>query len=57
MDIEREIKIPLYYTGLTDRAVVKEQDGEAVEYILDRNYFITIIAKIPAKGYNWYIIE
>ena len=57
VDIEREIKIPLYYTGLTDRAVVKEQDGEAVEYILDRNYFITIIAKIPAKGYNWYIIE
>lgn len=57
VDIEREIRVPLYYTGLTDKAIVKEQDGKAMKYTLNRDYSITMTVKIPAKGYNWYIIE
>ena len=57
VDIEREIRVPLYYTGLTDKAVVKEQDGKAMKYTLNRDYSITMTVKIPAKGYNWYVIE
>lgn len=57
VDIEREIRVPLYYTGLTDKAVVKEQDGKAMKYTLNRDYSITMTVKIPAKGYNWYVVE
>lgn len=55
--IQREIKVPLYYTGLTDKAIVKEQDTSAQPYTLLRDYSIRLKVNIPAKGYNWYIIE
>ena len=55
--IEKEIEVPLYYTGLTDKAIVKEQDKNGKEYSLARNYSILLKIRIPAKGYNWYIIE
>lgn len=56
-DINREIKIPLYYTGLTSKALVKEQNGTGKKYTLSRDYTITLKIHIPAKGYNWYVIE
>lgn len=56
-DINREIKIPLYYTGLTDKALVKEQNGTGKKHTLSRDYTITLKIHIPAKGYNWYVIE
>ena len=52
--IEKEIKVPLYYTGLTDKAIVKEQDKNGKEYSLARDYSISLKIRIPAKGYNWY---
>ena len=55
--IEREIEVPLYYTGLTNKAIVKEQDKNGKEYSLARDYSISLKIRIPAKGYNWYIIE
>lgn len=55
--IEKEIEVPLYYTGLTDQANVKEQNGNATTYNLSRDYKIKLTIRIPAKGYNWYIIE
>lgn len=55
--ITREIRLPLYYTGLTDQASVKEQNGTGTAYKLNRDYSITLTIRIPAKGYNWYVIE
>lgn len=55
--IEKEIRVPLYYTGLTDKALVKEQGGKGTVHALARDYSITLKIQIPAKGYNWYIIE
>jgi hypothetical protein len=55
--IEREIKVPLYYTGLTDKAVLKEQSGSVREYTLDRDYSITVKVNIPAKATQWFVIE
>ena len=55
--IEKEIRVPLYYTGLTEQAIVKEQDGEGKPYTLARDYSIRLKIRIPAKGYNWYVIE
>lgn len=55
--IERTIKLPLYYTGLNDEAMVKEQGQNATSYQLARDYTISLKIQIPAKGYNWYVIE
>lgn len=55
--IEKVVKIPLYYTGLTDKATVKEQNKSEKTVTLARDYSISLQLQIPAKGYNWYIIE
>jgi hypothetical protein len=55
--VEKEITVPLYYTGLTDKAIVKEQDRKSETYRLARDYTIQLRIEIPAKGYNWYVIE
>ncbi len=56
-EIEKEIKIPLYYTGISSKAIVKEQGTNDHECTLARDYSISLKIRIPAKGYNWYIIE
>ena len=56
-DIERTIRVPLYYTGLHDKVRVKEQDGKARTYTVGRDYSISLKIRIPAKGFNWYIFE
>ncbi|MDR3194104.1 MAG: hypothetical protein LBT76_02275 [Tannerella sp.] len=55
--VEKDIRLPLYYTGLAARAVVREQDLASKTFQLDRDYTIRLNIKIPAKGYNWYVIE
>ncbi len=56
-EIRENIKIPLYYTGLTDKASVSDQQGKAEIFNLDRSFEIELNVRIPAKGYSWYIIE
>lgn len=55
--VEKEISIPLYYSGLTDRAMVKEQGKAGQKYTLNRDYTIKLKVTIPADEYNWYVIE
>ncbi len=55
--ITRKIKIPLYYTGLESKAVVKEKDGVSKTLPLNRNYEIELTVTIPANGNNWYVVE
>jgi hypothetical protein len=56
-DIEREVSLPVYYTGLNKEAKVSEQDGEAKDYQISRDYKIDLKVKIPANSYNWFVIE
>jgi hypothetical protein len=55
--ITRKIIIPLYYTGLESKAIVKEKDGVSKSLTLNRNYEIELTMTIPANGNNWYVIE
>lgn len=50
-------RLPLYYTGLTDTARVREQDGEPKDYTLARDYSIALPVTIPAHGVMWFVIE
>lgn len=56
-EITRIINLPLYYTGLTKTARIREKEGSAKNYRLDREYNAKITITIPAKGYTRLIIE
>ena len=53
----REVTLPLYYTGLTSSAMIREQEGEAVEYKLDSRFEIVLTVTLPPRGVSWYVIE
>lgn len=56
-EMTRDIQLPLYYTGLTKTACIREQEGTPATYTLNRDYTVNLTVKIPAKGYTWYVIE
>lgn len=51
VEITRSIKLPLYYTGLTDTARVSVGDAQEEEYPLDRDYSITLTVTVEANSY------
>ena len=55
--MERTIKLPLYYSGLTKTATVREKEGIAKMYTLTRDYNIDISVSIPANSYTWLVIK
>ncbi|HRI21028.1 MAG TPA: alpha-galactosidase, partial [Panacibacter sp.] len=55
--ITRTILLPLYYTGLTKTAQVKEKEGPTKSYTLNRNYEIPITFSIAPESYTWFVIE
>jgi hypothetical protein len=55
--IKKKIKVPLYYTGLTNEASVREQDGNPSNHKLNREYEIEIEVEVHPNWYNWYVIE
>ena len=55
--ITRTVDIPLYYTGLTDHAVIKEKGLTAKTFALDRKYNIQLSFNIEPESYTWFTIE
>jgi hypothetical protein len=53
----RKIKLPLYFTGLTKKASIREKEGVSKSYTLDQDRTVLYEAKIPANGYIWLVIE
>ncbi|MFV0482753.1 MAG: NPCBM/NEW2 domain-containing protein [Bacteroidales bacterium] len=56
-DMEREIELPLYYTGLSKTAIISEKGANTKEYELSRDYKVKVSIKIPANSYNWVLVE
>lgn len=55
--IKRQITVPLYYTGLTQTARIREKEGAAKSYALNRNYEVTLSVTLPPDSYSWWVIE
>lgn len=55
--ISRTISIPLYYTGLTNVAVVRQEGLAAKTYKLARDYTIQVAVELKAEGFTWFTIE
>ena len=56
-EITRMVKLPMYYTGLHDAAMIRCKDGNASKYNVSRDYTIDLEVKIPANSYTWYVVE
>jgi len=55
--VSRQLKLPLYYTGLTRTARIREQHGKNEKYRLDREYNVEIPISIAPNGVTWFVIE
>jgi len=55
--ITRTIKVPLYYTGLTTSAKIREKEGSSKSYKLNRDFTVDYTFTLPAEGYSWFVIE
>ena len=55
--ITRNLDIPVYYTGLNGKVSVREQEGKAKTFSVNQDYKISLTVRIPAKGYNYYILK
>lgn len=55
--IKFELNVPVYYSGLSNKVQVAEQEGVAKSYTINRDYMITLSVTIPAKGYQYYVLK
>lgn len=51
--ITRTIKLPLYYTGLSESALIEIQGKQSKEFQLNRRFDAEITVTIPAQDYLW----
>ncbi len=55
--IDKPLILPLYFTGLSERASIREREGKAVSYSLDRRYRVEIPITLASKSFTWFVIE
>jgi len=53
----KTIKLPLYYTGLTQKVKITDPNGLSKQYNLSRDYSIDFTFAIPPDTYKWFVIE
>ena len=56
-EITRELRIPLYYTGLTGSAKMTHEGGESRAQQLTRTGSIDLEVTVAAGGYSWFTFE
>jgi hypothetical protein len=55
--VKKQLKLPLYYTGLNKAASIREQRGKSRKYELDREYNVEIQVNIAPRGVTWFVVE
>lgn len=56
-DITKEMRLPLYYTGLKGKATITTSDGNKQSCRLDGNGELRLPVSIKAQGTSWFLIE
>ena len=57
VDVTRTLTPNLYYTGLTDTARIRHEEGTPLSYTLNRDYTVELEVTVPAGGFSWWVIE
>ncbi len=55
--VTRNLRVNLYYTGLSDSARVREQGGAATRFRIGRDYTTEIPVSVRGQGMNWFVLE
>ncbi|MBN2593456.1 MAG: hypothetical protein JXA81_08115 [Sedimentisphaerales bacterium] len=55
--VKEQLKLPLYYTGLTKTVSIREQRSKNIKYELDRECNVEIPVNIAPKSVSWFIVE
>lgn len=53
----RQIRLPLYYTGLTETARIQQEDEQPRTYQLDRGYGVQVPVHVPALRWTWLLVR
>lgn len=56
-EIEKELRLPLYYTGLKGKATIKSENGLATQHTLNEKEELLLSVKIKPQGTTWFVIE
>jgi len=51
------LKVPLYYSGLTGKAMIGERDGKLQEYQLDRDFSVNLPVHLEPQSVTWFVVE
>jgi len=57
VELEQELTIPLYYTGLSGSASIALEDGKASRVKLDRHESIVLKAKVGPRSRVWFVVR
>jgi hypothetical protein len=55
--VTRNLSLPLYYTGLAESALIREQGGQPRKYTLNHKFEAIVTLTIPQQGATWLTIE
>jgi len=55
--VSETLHVPLYYTGLSQKAAVSEQDGVKKEFRLAPDASLDLPVKVAPHGVTWYLIQ
>ena len=55
-EVNRTLRVPLYYTGLEESAMVRQEEGAPREHRLARDYSIALEVSVAPRGMTWFVI-
>ena len=55
--VRRNLRVNLYYTGLTETAKVSGQDGSVQSLPLDRQFHVELPVEVGGQSMTWFVIE
>ncbi len=55
--VRRNLRVNLYYTGLTGTARLRGRDGRRQRLKLERDHTIEFPVTVPAQGMEWFVID
>lgn len=55
--VTTKVKLPLYYTGLTEKAMISERGNEFQAYELARDYSVEVEVEFEPRSMQWLVIR
>ena len=55
--VSKSVSLPLYFAGIHDSVSIREREGVAKDYPVDRAYNVSVPVELPANGHTWLVVE